>query len=577
MTSITFTYNGYEMKIQCNKEDKMKDIIKNYTIKVNKDKNTLLFLYSGKVINEELKLSELITKEEIDKIQILVLDSGKSINDKALIKSEFIICPICGENIIMKINDYKIFLSECQNGHRMNNILLNEFEKTQYIDMSKIICENCQKYSKSETYKNKFFICATCKLNLCPICKSSHDESHIIINYEDKNYKCPKHDNNYDKYCNKCKINICCMCKKEHNSHTLISFEDLIPDEKKIQKYMKNLEEAITILKNNIEKIKNVLSTVEDNMQIYYNIYQNLISNYKPNKINYEILISMQEINNNSIIENINTLNNVKDIKSKINKIFNLYDMMLNKDKSEINLIYDINEDDDTINIFGSQFVKNNKKFCTMIIDGKEYELSTTFDVKNYEDNQLEIKLKGIDNVTDMSYLFYKCSTLSSLHKFSKLNTHNVTRMSDMFYDCSSLTSLPDISKWNTNNVTHMTEMFCGCSSLKHLPDISKWNTSNVTNMKEMFSGCTSLSSLPDISKWNTSNVTNMREMFSGCKSLISLPDISKWNVKNVTNMKEMFCNCSSLSSLPDITKWNINKNTDKNDIFKGCKNSKKK
>ena len=34
--------------------------------------------------------------------------------------------------------------------------------------------------------------------------------------------------------------------------------------------------------------------------------------------------------------------------------------------------------------------------------------------------------------------------------------------MSFMFYECSSLSSLPDISKWDTKNVTNMCSMFEG-------------------------------------------------------------------------------------------------------------------
>ena len=59
--------------------------------------------------------------------------------------------------------------------------------------------------------------------------------------------------------------------------------------------------------------------------------------------------------------------------------------------------------------------------------------------------------------------------------------------MSYMFYGCSSLSSLPDISKWNFNNVIDMSYMFYGCSSLSSLPDISKWNTNNVTDMSYIF------------------------------------------------------------------------------------------
>jgi len=96
-----------------------------------------------------------------------------------------------------------------------------------------------------------------------------------------------------------------------------------------------------------------------------------------------------------------------------------------------------------------------------MIIDNKEYEICKQYNIKNYNKNKLEIKLKGVDNIKDMSY---------------------------MFSECSSLSSLPDISKWNTNNVIYMNDMFFGCSLLSSLPDISKWNTNNVIDMKWMFS-----------------------------------------------------------------------------------------
>ena len=141
---------------------------------------------------------------------------------------------------------------------------------------------------------------------------------------------------------------------------------------------------------------------------------------------------------------------------------------MQNEDKSEIKIIYEINnkdkeeeEEEQNINIFGAEFVKNNKNKCKMIIDNKEYEISEKYNIKYYNDNILEIKLKLIENVTDMSCMFNGCSSLSSLPDISKWNTNNVTNMSYMFSCCSSLSSLPDISKWNTNNVTNMSCMFC--------------------------------------------------------------------------------------------------------------------
>ena len=160
----------------------------------------------------------------------------------------------------------------------------------------------------------------------------------------------------------------------------------------------------------------------------------------------------------------------------------------------EINIIYDIKGDDKYIQIFGDDFVRNNKDKCKMIIDNKEIEITEECYVNN--NNKLNIKLKGINNASDISFMFYKCSSLLSLPDISKLNTNNVINMSAMFAGCSSLSFLPDISKWLTNNVTNMNGMLAGCSSLTSLPDISKWNTNNVTDINGMFVDCSSLSSL---------------------------------------------------------------------------------
>jgi surface protein len=110
------------------------------------------------------------------------------------------------------------------------------------------------------------------------------------------------------------------------------------------------------------------------------------------------------------------------------------------------------------------------------------------------------------------------------------IETDKVTDMSYMFSNCSSLSSLSDISTWNTENVTNMSYLFNGCASLKELPDISYWNTEKVTNMSYLFYGTSALKSVPDISKWNVSKLTNILNIFSGGITLDSFPDMSKWH-----------------------------------------------
>ena len=51
---------------------------------------------------------------------------------------------------------------------------------------------------------------------------------------------------------------------------------------------------------------------------------------------------------------------------------------------------------------------------------------------------------------------------------FKKFYRNNITDMSWMFYGCSSLKEL-NLTNFNTNNVTNMSSMFYGCSSLKKI------------------------------------------------------------------------------------------------------------
>ena len=168
-------------------------------------------------------------------------------------------------------------------------------------------------------------------------------------------------------------------------------------------------------------------------------------------------------------------------------------------------------------------------------------------------------------NVTDMSYMFYSCSSLTSLD-VTHFDTANVTNMSSMFWGCSSLTSL-DVTHFNTEKVTDMNSMFSSCSSLTSL-DVTKFNTANVTNMSYMFSSCSSLTSL-DVTHFNTANVTNMSYMFSNSVALTSL-DVTNFDTANVTGMPRMFMGCSSLTSL-DVTNFNTAKVTDMSYMFAYC------
>ena len=108
-------------------------------------------------------------------------------------------------------------------------------------------------------------------------------------------------------------------------------------------------------------------------------------------------------------------------------------------DCDEITCIYKINKDKVDIRIFGEKFVENNKNHCKIIYNKKEHALVGTFKVENINGDELSIKLKGIMNITNASYLFYECSSLLYIPDISKWDTKNVTDMSFMLYECKSI------------------------------------------------------------------------------------------------------------------------------------------
>ena len=247
------------------------------------------------------------------------------------------------------------------------------------------------------------------------------------------------------------------------------------------------------------------------------------------------------------IIDIIEPDNEELNRKAKDNNVTN------NKASDEITLIYKKIDNENKIRIFGKEFVENNGNKCKIIYKGKNYKLEQYFEIPNGEDT-LEIKLVGLNDVTNLSYMFSNCEALKSIPDISNLKVDKVTNISHLFSYCESLESLPDISLWNTSNITDMSDLFSNCILIESLPDISMWDTSNVTNMSYMLFNCESLSSLPDISLWKTNKVTNMSYLFFNCKSLSSTPNISLWSINKVINTNGMFYGCNF--PLNNLTKF---------------------
>ena len=119
---------------------------------------------------------------------------------------------------------------------------------------------------------------------------------------------------------------------------------------------------------------------------------------------------------------------------------------------------------------------------------------------------------------TSLYKFFANLPKLKTITGLEYLNTEKVTNMSYMFYSCSSLTSL-DVTHFNTAKVTNMNNMFSLCSSLTSL-DVTYFNTANVTDMNKMFYKCSALTTIYASDNFVTDKVEYSYNMFYDCTSL---------------------------------------------------------
>ena len=310
MVEAVFQYKGILSSIQCNESDLMKDIIEKFISKAELDIHKIYFLYGGNIINKELSFKELTKEKNVKKISILVLEieeensekKEKKEEKKELKRSNIIICPKCKDIWKFAIENYHIKLYGCENGHTINDISVNDFNETQYIDESKIICDNCKLANKKEQYNKEFKYCITCKQKLCLICKSKHDKSHTIIDYDKKNYLCHTHNDKFISYCNNCNKNLYFNCQTEHDkNHKIISFQDIPIKKDDLSQDIKEFQMGIAIINEKIEAILYSLHELKKNIENYKFMVLNILNNYEQDNRNYYILNNIQALRENDI------------------------------------------------------------------------------------------------------------------------------------------------------------------------------------------------------------------------------------------------------------------------------------
>ena len=325
---ILIYYNGNDVAIPYQENELLSSIIDKFCQKESLDRNSLVFMYKGSVLNEQTSNSIRLGNGNNGKI--LVYDhQTEIISGPCMKKSNSIICPECKENAIITIKDFQISFYQCKNGHKIDNVIFSKFNDTQKEDISKIFCGRCNR-NMSNITNNKMYICFECQINLCILCKNIHDTSHVIKEYEQKNFICPNDRENFTAYCKTCKQNLCTSCESDHNSHDYIKFSSLLVNKKDLKRKNEDLKKDIDNLKNVVNNIKNKLDKVVENFDSYYDININLTNHSINNYRNYEELVTLNEINNNNnmLQKELYCFINDKDINFQFNKIMDIYNKM---------------------------------------------------------------------------------------------------------------------------------------------------------------------------------------------------------------------------------------------------------
>ena len=580
-----------EIKMKSTSEESLLNLIKTILSKENKNINDYTFLYEGEPlkITEELKLVDINKESPEIKIEAIPKNKKPEKKEENIIEKNIkknIICPKCKRYILININDYKITLSQCDQGHYFPNLFLNKFYSTQNFDITMLSNDNSQDKDKEKNINYKYDISsAPTPMSASNSLLKKKEENKI--NYYSS--KCLNHYEKFSSYCFDCNQNLCSECEMNHNInrdskfiHKIIHFYQILSNNDeyvgKLKKEMEKFRNKLDKLKNELNKLTNIINCVINNYEVYYKIYNDIVSNYDIETRNYHILKNITNIKLDEVFKDLDKINEEGHYFKKFEYTFEIYNKMncLNEF-----LIKYLPNNSKKIRLFGTKFVTNNQNKCKIIFNNQINDMYDIYminnDLQKYiksKNGILEIKLRinKNENLTNMSHMFKDCTDLLFLPNISELNTFHVTDMSYLFYNCKLLENMSDISKWNTSNVTNMSYMFFHCSSLTSLPDISNWNISNCSDLSHMFSNCISLLSMPDISKWKLNNMLNMSYLFYYCSSLKNLPDISKWNLKKVNNISYMFSCCSSLTKIPDISIWDTSQVRDVSYLFFGCK-----
>ena len=135
--SVIFNFQGVDILIQCSKEEKMKDICQKLATKIERNVNSLVFLYGGSNLNFQLSFKDQanIIDKERNEMKVLVYKN----------ESDELSCPKCGEKINLnteKINDIKSSIKNIDDNIKGTRIIIENILRISKMDVVNIQLKN---------------------------------------------------------------------------------------------------------------------------------------------------------------------------------------------------------------------------------------------------------------------------------------------------------------------------------------------------------------------------------------------------------------------------------------------------
>ena len=396
MAEVVFMYEGNTIAIQCNENQKMKEICSKFCNKINIDLNSLHFLYGGNLLNTNKKMNE-ITKEK--KITVLGF------------KNENEICSKCGRVLTNEKIDGIISIN-----NNINNTLLGLNNQIENI-INNLTKKKDIKYVNTQL-KNMTIIINKVNEDIKKINQELLMEKNTIIaNNNDIQDTSPKiniinenitHKNNINDIKSDINTNInpldinneiICIYNKQENEISLLHDYKCSWSDERGKLYIE--------AKRNIN---------ENHVEIYINDKKIQFTYKYKSKEKGEIKVKLKF--NKLLTSTFYMFYGCSSLKSIDLSSF---------DSSDVNNMYGMFRD------------------CSSLksINFSSFNTSSVISMKNmfYGCSSLKsLDLSSFDttNVDNLGYMFYGCSSLKSID-LSSFNTAKVDNFSCMFFGCTSL------------------------------------------------------------------------------------------------------------------------------------------